>query len=784
MTPKITIKVNDNFIRNEGNAGKFYLDDAPSFSYELSPNTLNSDYYFSSGDTKLGKEVPSEVGIYKYNISVFGNDSYIDKDFYISFELRSPKETPTITLSVNGNIIDEGVSDLGTYYLDNPPIFIYQVNEQGLESDYYYLLGEEKLDEFPISTGTYSYVIEIKGNEDYKDAIYTYTFSLKEKDYIIFDAAPEIRVVTDNANNDFATTPTKSTKSQITYQVGHLSTTGCLEKYQLEDVPMQIKARGNYTLNYQKKPFRIKFDSKTNLFGLNKGNKFKNWVLLADVKDSSMMRNMLSFYLGKRLLGENGLYSSDFTPVHLYLNNEYWGMYLLCEQQEVKKNRVGVSEVEDDYLDTDIGYFMEYDGYYNEEGPDGDPTFTINYLNHAQIKNINGQNSNVIQDGYTIKSDIYSEQQQQFIKDRLEATYEVLYHAVMNNTSYDIDENNNLVVNTTLNSEEIVNKYVNVSSLVDTYIINDIACDPDIAWSSFYLSLDMSAKGDKKLRFEAPWDFDSAYGIRSIASNITGSYVGTRDNPWLKILSSTDFFKEKLETRWKYLIKENGIISDAFNMLNDFTSRYVNDYSLNYTRWPNTIGYNPEVASEVVSIANTFRTQNDAYLYLCDWVSNRINDLTSIYIDESKEFLIEVDKYVAANKKIRYEAEDATSNKTITIKNSVETSNGSYIGNLNGNAGIALSFDVTGNDEDALIMFNVAVLENDAYNTDYFDIYLNDTKLNLVKTKVKGSGSEFNWHNWRDVPAIITKLNKGNNTIRFVTRSSSSSFDYFDIYSL
>ena len=51
LTPTIKIKVNDNVIRNEGNAGTFYLDETPTFSYELSPNTLNSDYYFSEEDT-------------------------------------------------------------------------------------------------------------------------------------------------------------------------------------------------------------------------------------------------------------------------------------------------------------------------------------------------------------------------------------------------------------------------------------------------------------------------------------------------------------------------------------------------------------------------------------------------------------------------------------------------------------------------------------------------------------------------------------------------------------
>lgn len=44
----------------------------------------------------------------------------------------------------------------------------------------------------------------------------------------------------------------------------------------------QLKARGNWTLNYPKKTLRIKFEKKQNLLGLNGGREYKNWVLLAE----------------------------------------------------------------------------------------------------------------------------------------------------------------------------------------------------------------------------------------------------------------------------------------------------------------------------------------------------------------------------------------------------------------------------------------------------------------------------------------------------------------------
>jgi len=36
------------------------------------------------------------------------------------------------------------------------------------------------------------------------------------------------------------------------------------------------------------------------------------------------------------------------------------------------------------------------------------------------------------------------------------------------------------------------------------YIINEITCDADLYFSSFYMDVDFSKDGNKKLRFEAP----------------------------------------------------------------------------------------------------------------------------------------------------------------------------------------------------------------------------------------------------------------------------------------
>ena len=60
----------------------------------------------------------------------------------------------------------------------------------------------------------------------------------------------------------------------------------------------QIRVRGNSTAIFPKKPYRIKLDKKTSLFGYKKS---KNYVLLADYLDGSKMHNYSALMFSKLL---------------------------------------------------------------------------------------------------------------------------------------------------------------------------------------------------------------------------------------------------------------------------------------------------------------------------------------------------------------------------------------------------------------------------------------------------------------------------------------------------
>lgn len=120
-----------------------------------------------------------------------------------------------------------------------------------------------------------------------------------------------------------------------------------------ETYDLQIRGRGNTTWrDYPKKPYLIKFDKKTSLFGMPKS---KKWVLLANYRDRTLMRNALALKVASETDME---WASKGFFVELILNGDFLGNYYLCEKVENKKERLNVG--------TD-GFLLEFDSYFDEK---------------------------------------------------------------------------------------------------------------------------------------------------------------------------------------------------------------------------------------------------------------------------------------------------------------------------------------------------------------------------------------------------------------------------------
>ena len=262
-----------------------------------------------------------------------------------------------------------------------------------------------------------------------------------------------------------------------------------------------IRLRGNSTAGFDKKPYRIKFDQKVSLFGLTKA---KSWVLLADYLDPSCMHNYTAFSLGAE---------SDalaFTPtahhVNLYLNGEFMGLYLLCEQVQEQKGRIDIEQtITPDMTDlSQFNFYVCLDHYAPEEpgAKEGETYFYVPWCNnYYSLK-------------YPTREDFCSDEQFYSFFEQLEAYYNKILEALYSGNARKIQ------------------KYLDVDSLIDHMIIDQIMGERDHVWKSFYT---YQIAGEK-LAFGPIWDYDySLYTPWTSAPNEYYTVVET-------IEYSNDFF--------------------------------------------------------------------------------------------------------------------------------------------------------------------------------------------------------------------------------------------------
>ena len=124
-----------------------------------------------------------------------------------------------------------------------------------------------------------------------------------------------------------------------------------------------IRGRGNSTWEwYEKKPYRIRFDNKQKVLGIDKA---RSWVLLANYRDVTDMMNTYVFELGHMM----GLpFTNHSRYVEVLLNGEYIGIYQLTEQVQQGKNRVEISD--------DRGILLSLD---KDDGPELDRNSKRNF---------------------------------------------------------------------------------------------------------------------------------------------------------------------------------------------------------------------------------------------------------------------------------------------------------------------------------------------------------------------------------------------------------------------
>ena len=303
----------------------------------------------------------------------------------------------------------------------------------------------------------------------------------------------------------------------------------------------KIKGRGNSTWAAAKKPYRIKFNSSVSLLDEPKD---KSWVLLANYMDKTMLRNSTAFYMGS-------ISNIEYTPkshfVEVMMNGRYNGTYQLCDHLKISPDRVNVGE---------DGFLLEIDGKTEFD----DIIFNVEHI----------ENSVSIKDPDVAIGDENYHYIRQFLHDADAALFSEKF----------------------TDSEHGWQKYLDINSFVDWYLINEITKNLDAVFTT---SCFMNLKRGDKLKMGPLWDFDLAMGnvYNSDVSSPEGLWV--IKSQWYSRLFQDPVFVAKVKERFNYFYSRQ---NDIFNEIN-LNAQYLrysvreNDYKWNILY--SSIGPNTDV---------------------------------------------------------------------------------------------------------------------------------------------------------------------------------------------
>ena len=397
---------------------------------------------------------------------------------------------------------------------------------------------------------------------------------------------------------------------------------------------ISIEYRGSSSQSFPKKAYALETqdnlgnNNNVSLLGMPVEN---DWILYAPYSDKSLMRNVLTFYLGNKM----GRYSPRTKFCELVVNGDYRGVYILMEKIKRDKDRVDIAKLDYDDIDGDSltgGYIVKLDKY---TGSGGGYWFS-NYNTIAG--------------------------------DRLRIQYHYPEADVMSNEQRSYIENFMHDFEYTLNSSNFENyssgysKYIDVLSFIDFYIINELSRNIDGYRLSTYMYKDKDSKGGK-LTMGPLWDYNLAFGNafycdgwNVIGWQQDGACFDLAEVPfWFERLLQDTLYQNSLKCRWQHL-RERSLHQDSIFNFIDSIALYLDDaQQRNFQRWDILGSY----IWPNYYIGNTYQ---DEIYFLKSWISERL-----IWMDDNIPSC-NSSEYITFNPQLAYII-DVLGRKTKEVKN-------------------------------------------------------------------------------------------------------------------
>lgn len=350
----------------------------------------------------------------------------------------------------------------------------------------------------------------------------------------------------------------------------------------ISDLGFNVRGRGNSTMTYPKKPYRLKFDKKQQLHSDMK--KAKNFALIANYIDNTLMRNTMAFDLARLL---EMPYTNHSIPVEVYFNDRYAGAYMLTE-------KVGINSGHMDDIDETKGIFFEMDLYFDEP-----------YRFHSQYFDLPMMVKDPDFDELSEDGLLPIDPDQYLMEWAVD--WNLMEAVLSGNTKGDIWD------------------FVDLNSLVDYLLVYNVTNNTEIHHpKSIYVH--KSERGtDVKYNFGSVWDFDWAYTFNGAEGSGLYNYMlfdkQTRDgigSRFFRALIQQPGFAEAYAARWEQFK------NDIYPVWRDNMDRYADNIEesalANFEIWPQDFADTPDPG------LNGFR---NAYNQTWSFLDQRIKFLDS-----------------------------------------------------------------------------------------------------------------------------------------------------------
>lgn len=373
------------------------------------------------------------------------------------------------------------------------------------------------------------------------------------------------------------------------WHTGVLSLISDNENWNFSNVDVRLRGRGNSTWLWgrQKRPLRIRFETPQPMF--DSGYAHRDWILLANAFDNSLLRTHFAFTLAEALGGTGFVPSAQF--VHLYINEEYVGVYQVVDERDIAPGRGEVIVDSDPAISE---YWLEMDHRTRD-------FFRINGLWY----DIRFPSGNHLTD------------------DHVEYVHQFL-----------------LAVSEAIRSQDWqeITQHIDVPSFVSFYIVHELTMNRDLAFSSLFMQI-LGQGENRRLRLGPFWDFDLSMG-NAIMNGTGRNYFPYCYNPegiwagwyhyWFVNLMQVPEFRTLVISHWNDTVQNE--IANAIVDINFMATNYRYDFERNFEAQP-VLGRRWRIYPSPPSYQiDTFAGQAE---FLIDWLNRRVEWL-NYYLNEGR----------------------------------------------------------------------------------------------------------------------------------------------------